>query len=131
MRIENNITYNNINKLVYYNPSYNCDTSGNYDVNKNSYACGGRDKIVDGSGCYITRNSYYSGDSGGSNPNYDPHGSYIGTFLFANNVSYGNGMNGVVVHKPIMPMYIITLFIKMVKCHLVLTMIGFSANNHT
>ena len=99
MRIENNITYNNINKLVYYNPSYNCDTSGNYDVNKNSYACGGRDKIVDGSGCYITRNSYDSGDSGGSNPNYDPHGSYIGTFLFANNVSYGNGMNGVVVHK--------------------------------
>jgi len=99
MRIENNITYNNINKLVYYNPSYDCDTSGNYDVNKNSYACGGRDKIVDGSGCYITRNSYYSGDSGGSNPNYDPHGLYIGTFLFANNVSYRNGMNGVVVHK--------------------------------
>ena len=99
MRITNNITYANINKIVYFNPSYDCSTSGSYDPNKDDYACGGRNKIVDGSGCYITRNSYDSDDSGGSNPNYNPHGSYYGTFLFANNVSYGNGMNGVVVHK--------------------------------
>ena len=99
MRITNNITYANINKIVYFNPSYDCQTSGSYDPNKDDYACGGRNKIVDGSGCYITRNSYDSDDSGGSNPNYNPHGSYYGTFLFANNVSYGNGMNGVVVHK--------------------------------
>tara|TARA_B100000963_G_scaffold356887_1_gene377947 strand:+ start:72 stop:2654 length:2583 start_codon:yes stop_codon:yes gene_type:complete len=99
MRITNNITYANINKIVYFNPSYDCQTGGSYDPNKDDYACGGRNKIVDGSGCYITRNSYDSDDSGGSNPNYSPHGSYYGTFLFANNVSYGNGMNGVVVHK--------------------------------
>ena len=99
MRITNNITYANINKIVYFNPSYDCQTSGSYDPNKDDYACGGRNKIVDGSGCYITRNSYDSDDSGGSNPNYNPHGSYYGTFLFANNVSFGNGMNGVVVHK--------------------------------
>ena len=71
MRIENNITYANINKLVYYNPSYACeDGSGNYDTTLDSYACGGRNKIVDGSGCYITRNAWDSDDSGGSNPNY-------------------------------------------------------------
>ena len=101
MRITNNITYQNINKIVYYNPSYSScvDGNGDYDPNKDAYACGGRNKIVDGSGCYITRNSYDSDDSGGSNPNYDPHGSYYGGFLFANNLSYGNGMNGVVVHK--------------------------------
>ena len=99
MRITNNITYANINKIVYFNPSYDCQTNGSYDPNKDDYACGGRNKIVDGSGCYITRNSYDSDDSGGSNPNYNPHGSYYGTFLFANNVSFGNGMNGVVVHK--------------------------------
>ena len=111
MRIENNITYANINKLVYYNPSYACeDGSGNYDTTLDSYACGGRNKIVDGSGCYITRNAWDSDDSGGSNPNYFTNASgssreesgdnkYYGTFLFANNVSYANGMNGVVVHK--------------------------------
>ena len=111
MRIENNVTYANINKLVYYNPSYACeDGSGNYDTTLDSYACGGRNKIVDGSGCYITRNAWDSDDSGGSNPNYFTNVSgssrvesgdnkYYGTFLFANNVSYANGMNGVVVHK--------------------------------
>ena len=64
MRITNNITYANINKIVYFNPSYDCQTSGSYDPNKDDYACGGRNKIVDGSGCYITRNSYDSSSSG-------------------------------------------------------------------
>ncbi|MCH1485214.1 MAG: T9SS type A sorting domain-containing protein [Flavobacteriaceae bacterium] len=99
MRITNNITYGNINKIVYFNPQYDCETGGSYDPNKDSYACGGRNKIVDGSGCYITRNAYDSDDVSGSNPNYGIHGDYNGGFLFANNVSYANGMNGVVVHK--------------------------------
>ena len=94
MRIENNIVYNNINKLPFFNPNYDCDSA-----TSTSYGCGGQNEIIDGSGCYITRNSYDADDTSGSNPNYSSDGLFYGTFLFANNVAYNNGMNGVVVHK--------------------------------
>ena len=107
MRIENNVAYGNINKLPYFNPNYACQTNGSYDTNNTGYACGGQNKIIDGSGVYITRNAWDADDSSGSNPNYasgeslyDASGTgYVGSFLFANNLSYANGMNGVVVHK--------------------------------
>lgn len=94
MRIENNRVYNNINKLPFFNPSYNCASASD-----TSYGCGGQNEIIDGSGCYITRNSYDVDNLSGSNPNYETDGPFYGTFLFANNVAYNNGMNGVVVHK--------------------------------
>ena len=60
------------------------------------YGCDVHDYIIDGSGCSITRNN-----SNGSGANAQiPNGQYKGTFYFANNVSYGNGLNGLVVHKP-------------------------------
>ena len=98
MRIENNIAYGNINKIPYFNPNYECKPEGgfSYDSTSTDYACAGQNYIHDGSGVYITRNRYNSDDTGGSNPNGT---DYIGGFLFANNLSYGNGMNGVVVHK--------------------------------
>ena len=98
MRIENNIAYGNINKIPYFNPNYECKPEGgfSYDSTSTDYACAGQNYIHDGSGVYITRNRYNSDDTGGSNPNGT---NYIGGFLFANNLSYGNGMNGVVVHK--------------------------------
>ena len=67
--------------------------------------------IHDGSGVYITRNRYNSSDTSGSNPN---NTDYVGGFLFANNLSYGNGMNGVVVHI-IMRVFLIILSMQMGK----------------
>ena len=97
MRIEGNITYGNVNRIVYFNTSYGCVTNGGYDTSKNTYGCGGEDIIKDGSGCYITRNNYIANGTAADN---NPNGlDYHGTFYFANNVSWGNGMNGLVVHK--------------------------------
>ncbi len=48
-----------------------------------SYGQAGSTYIIDGSGIYLTRNSQFYAH---------------GKFLIANNVAYGNGINGVVVH---------------------------------
>ena len=86
MKIMNNLVYNNINKIPYYNSSYSC-------TGTSTYGCATQDYIIDGSGCYITRNNGGTGNDG------NPNGDYNGYFYFANNVSYGNGINGLVVHK--------------------------------
>ena len=38
-------------------------------------------------------------DNGGGGADQNPNGQYSGGFYFANNVSWGNGLNGLVVHK--------------------------------
>ncbi len=77
MRISNNLVYDNYNNIPYYNPTYPTDGPSDYGTPAQDY-------IIDGSGCYITRN----------------RDTYLyGWFYFANNVSYGNGINGLVVHK--------------------------------
>ena len=73
MRITHNLVYNNINHITFY--------SG---ATGTGYGSASQDYIIDGSGCYITRNK----------------DTYLyGWFYIANNISYGNGINGVVVHK--------------------------------
>ena len=99
MRITHNKTYDNINKIPYFNKTYmNNGTCNGVTANSSKsdkYGCDVQDYIIDGSGCYITRNN--SNGSGANDQN--PNGQYKGTFYFANNVSYGNGLNGLVVHK--------------------------------
>lgn len=90
MRIENNLVYDNLNKLPFYNKNYPCN-------NPTGYGCPGQPKIIDGSGCYITRNNNDGDANQASDEN--PNGQYLGIFYFANNISYGNGINGLVVHK--------------------------------
>jgi len=90
MRIENNLVYNNMNRLPFYSKNKPCNTS-------NRYGCADQDNIIDGSGSYITRNN-----DDGIEPREDdenPNGQYVGRFYFANNINYGNGINGLVVHK--------------------------------
>ena len=90
MRIENNLVYNNMNRLPFYLKSKPC--TGSY-----RYGCADQDFIIDGSGSYITRNN-----NDGIEPREDdenPNGQYIGRFYFSNNINYGNGINGLVVHK--------------------------------
>tara|TARA_A100001015_G_scaffold159518_1_gene177235 strand:- start:1919 stop:4795 length:2877 start_codon:yes stop_codon:yes gene_type:complete len=90
MRIENNLVYNNMNRLPFYLKSKPC--TGTY-----RYGCADQDFIIDGSGSYITRNN-----NDGIEPREDdenPNGQYIGRFYFSNNINYGNGINGLVVHK--------------------------------
>jgi parallel beta-helix repeat protein len=88
MRITKNLVHDNVNKIHYYNPNYACP-------DPTQYGCVDYPNIIDGSGCYITRNN----DRGSGQPDENPNGQYTGAFYFANNVSYGNGINGVVVHK--------------------------------
>ncbi len=76
MLMTNNLVYDNYNNIPYYNSTYTGETS--------DYGTEAQDYIIDGSGCYITRN----------------RDTYLyGWFYFANNISYGNGINGLVVHK--------------------------------
>ena len=99
MRITHNRTYDNINKIPYFNKTYidngTCNGVTANSSKSDKYRCDVQDYIIDGSGCYITRNN--SNGSGANDQN--PNGQYKGTFYFANNVSYGNGLNGLVVHK--------------------------------
>lgn len=76
MVITNNLVYDNFNTVPFYNgtPTGGGSTYGTVD----------QDYIIDGSGCYVTRNR-------------DTY--FYGWFYFANNVCYGNGINGLVVHK--------------------------------
>lgn len=88
MRITKNRVHDNVNNIHYFNPNYACP-------NPTAYGCVDYPNIIDGSGCYITRNN----DRGTGGADENPNGQYTGAFYFANNVSYGNGINGVVVHK--------------------------------
>ena len=76
MQMTHNLVYDNYNNIPYYNSTYTDTTS--------DYGTAAQDYIIDGSGCYITRNR-------------DTY--FYGWFYFANNVCYGNGINGLVVHK--------------------------------
>ena len=90
MRIENNLVYNNMNRLPFYSKNKPC-------TGTDRYGCADQDYIIDGSGSYITRNN-----DDGIEPRDDdenPNGQYVGRFYFANNINYGNGINGLVVHK--------------------------------
>ncbi len=88
MRLTNNEIYDNVNQVRCFNKNYAC-------TNATSYGCVNYPNIIDGSGCYITRNN----DRGTGEPDENPNGQYVGYFYFANNISYGNGINGLVVHK--------------------------------
>lgn len=88
MRITKNKVYNNINKIHYFNSTYTCS-------DPTAYGCEDYPNIIDGSGCYITRNN----DRGTGKADENPNGQYKGYFYFANNIAYGNGINGLVVHK--------------------------------
>ena len=89
MRITKNKVFNNENKIHYFNHNYDCSS------NSSAYGCQDYPKIIDGSGCYITRNN----DRGSGGNDENPNGQYQGYFYFANNIAYGNGINGLVVHK--------------------------------
>lgn len=101
MRLTNNIVYDNINKIPYYNPSYAWDYSpiGNEDCSSYSacaqeliegcpwecrYGKKTQDYIIDGMGVYVTRNS-------------DTY--HYGQMELSDNIAYGNGINGVVFHR--------------------------------
>jgi len=101
MRLTNNLVYDNINKIPYYNPNYAWDYSpiGNEDCSSYSaceqelvegcpwecrYGKKTQDYIIDGMGVYVTRNS----------------DTYLyGQMELSDNVAYGNGINGVVFHR--------------------------------
>jgi parallel beta-helix repeat protein len=101
MRLVNNFVYDNVNKIPYYNPNYAWDYSPIGGQNCGSYpACEQelvegcpwecrygkktQDYIVDGMGVYVTRNK----------------DTYLhGQMELADNVAYGNGINGVVFHR--------------------------------
>ena len=102
MRLNDNLVYDNINKVPYYNPNYDWDYSpiaGNIDCSSNSscqqgniigcqwqcrYGKTNQDYIIDGMGVYVTRNNQ----------------SYLhGRMELMGNVCYGNGINGLVVHR--------------------------------
>ncbi len=79
-----NKVHDNRNYIPYYNASY--PPAGNCYGN----AC--QDYIIDGSGVYITRNNPDS-------PSQTSTDYVHGWFYFANNITYNNGINGLVVHK--------------------------------
>eukprot|EP00586_Coscinodiscus_wailesii_P001337 CAMPEP_0172488786 /NCGR_PEP_ID=MMETSP1066-20121228/18518_1 /TAXON_ID=671091 /ORGANISM="Coscinodiscus wailesii, Strain CCMP2513" /LENGTH=651 /DNA_ID=CAMNT_0013256243 /DNA_START=59 /DNA_END=2014 /DNA_ORIENTATION=- len=101
MRLTNNIVYDNINKIPYYNPSYAWDYTpiGGEDCSSYSacfqeltegcpwecrYGKKTQDYIIDGMGVYVTRNS----------------DTYLhGQMELSDNIAYGNGINGVVFHR--------------------------------
>lgn len=82
------LTHNLVHDNRNFVPFYCCEvspTGGDYGTINQNY-------IHDGSGVYITRN----------NPNtpWQSSTDYLhGWFYFANNVTYNNGINGLVVHK--------------------------------
>lgn len=85
------MSYNNIHDNRNFIPFYCCDPTGPLASNP-SYGTSSQDYIHDGQGVYITRNNAGSPNQAG--PDYQ-----YGWFYFANNVTYNNGINGLVVHK--------------------------------
>jgi hypothetical protein len=76
MIIKNNKVWGNQNKIPFY-------TTNPPDIGVTNYGTAAQDFIIDGSGVYMTRNKDYE----------------TGWFYIANNVSFNNGINGVVVHR--------------------------------
>ena len=93
MRIVGNLVYANENRIPFYKfGDYECDGSG--------YGCADYNKFQDGNGVYITRNNQVNDSSGNPNPNHpDSTNTFDGYTYLANNVTYLNGINGIVVHK--------------------------------
>lgn len=82
MVMTHNLVYNNKNNIPFFN--------GTNPTGMPCYGLECQDYIIDGSGVYITRNN--AGSPGQTQP-------YVhGWFYFANNITYGNGINGLVVH---------------------------------
>ena len=75
MIMRGNLVYNNWNRIPFYVTQLP-DNSGNTNPN---YGTANYNNILDGQGLYVTRS--------------DP--SYLGTFLFENNVCVNNGKNGI------------------------------------
>lgn len=75
MIMRGNLVYNNWNRIPFYVTQLP-DNSGNTNPN---YGTAGYNNILDGQGLYVTRSD----------------DSYIGTFLFENNVCVNNGKNGI------------------------------------
>lgn len=101
MRLEGNVVFDNMNKIPYYNKNYAWDYSpiGGLDCSSYSackdglvdgcpwqcrYGKATQDYIIDGMGVYVTRNK-------------DTYTS--GKMQMSDNVCYGNGINGLVVHR--------------------------------
>ena len=76
IRIENNMTWDNQNLIPFFTPRPP-------DVGIEKYGTAQQDYIIDGSGIYMTRNKSYK----------------HGWFYLANNISFNNGINGLVVHR--------------------------------
>jgi hypothetical protein len=76
IRIENNRVWGNWNLIPFF-------TENPPDVGIEKYGTAEQDYIIDGSGVYMTRNKEYSN----------------GWFYLANNISFNNGINGLVVHR--------------------------------
>ncbi len=87
MIIRGNTVFGNVNRIPYYNANYDDPQyliDNQMHVARPGYGSAAQTFIIDGSGVYVTRNS----------------GSYHhGRFLLTGNVCFGNGINGLVVHK--------------------------------
>ena len=81
--INSNVVYGNRNCL----PFYQTESVEHFGAGSvENYGKHNQNRIVDGSGVYITRNV-----------------DYEGTFNLKNNIAYDNGINGLVVHKTTHP----------------------------
>ncbi|MFP4259831.1 MAG: right-handed parallel beta-helix repeat-containing protein [Opitutales bacterium] len=76
IRIEQNRVWANWNLVPFFTPNPP-------DVGIEDYGTAEQDYIIDGSGVYMTRNKDYT----------------HGWFYLANNISFNNGINGLVVHR--------------------------------
>ena len=93
MRMTGNTSFNNENRIPFHK-------FGNNQCSGFGYGCSNYNKFVDGNGVYVTRNNQYPDSNGDANPNHpDESSAYNGKFFIANNVSYQNGINGIVIHK--------------------------------
>ena len=87
MAIRRNVVFGNRNWIPYYNANYDDPAylaGGQFSVAREFYGSINQTFIIDGSGVYVTRNS----DS-----------YHHGWYELSDNVCYGNGINGLVVHK--------------------------------
>jgi parallel beta-helix repeat protein len=87
MILRGNTVHGGVNQIPYYNSNYDDPQyliKNQMHVAREGYGGKGQDFIIDGSGVYMTRNSatYPSG-----------------LYLIEGNVCYGNGINGIVIHK--------------------------------
>ncbi len=76
IRLVNNKVWGNQNKIPFFTPNPP-------DIGVQDYGTAEQDFIIDGSGVYVTRNKEYD----------------AGWFYLANNISFNNGINGLVVHR--------------------------------